>query len=744
MNLLIFITTYNRPDMCFNLLRQIYEQKRNYKIRIVLVNDGSKMNYRMAKLYLQNHFPESTYIENPENYGKKYFWKTVNKGFEYASKIDFDYFFMISDDCKLTDNFFTKAIRLFKKSGSVCMNLIMEYSRSMQKMWTNVEPTIIDDDLLSTGWVDMCFISKRKFMELLEFKIFPVPVSHSGNPTKSSGVGMQISQRIIDAGYRFAQVRQSLIIHGNHPSVMHPKERLLHPLISNHSSKKQTKTASVASFPGREKNLQQVVYDILPQVDRLNVYLNGYTEIPDFLHDERINVVLGNKAAGDLGDTGKFYFAEKSEGYYFTIDDDIFYPQNYIETLIKAIERYQRSAVISFHGRVFDKFPISSYYNGAANYYSCLRENAYDRNAHVIGTGVLGYHTETIQMSVSDFKVKNMSDIWFSMACENKNVKRIVLAHDQDFIKAQKIPFVNTIAGWSANNEVAQIAAMNSINWKPLKIEPMNTLRSDVTQKYYLETIKPGKYNFKNFGDIDLCQLTVAQVDSLVARGFKFFKLKPGFKTAEAKPHAPVKPTKPVPTPAEQFPEPKNVNIEEIRKNKVFINKLLTMNWEQMEYRDKLVFYNDPAYYLNKKHLFFHISNVDRMMQGLHAKIKAQPNNLAGVQKRAELIDSLTKSEETRHELWKQIDDWTPPAPPESIEILAEKEKIEQAKKEALKLENERRAHEQYIWRWSDQVDKRDDLTEERKAEIRSEISRRHQALIDMGRPYSRKQRKIK
>jgi len=527
MKLLIFITTYNRPEMCLNLLFDIKAQQGNYDIEIVVVNDCSNYNYKPVRQFLKANFKHH-YISNSKNLGKKFFWMTVNKGFEIAEATTWDHFFMLGDDLQITSGFFDKAIELFNsRPAIICLNLLTEYSRSMTKMWTNVEPVVADKNLIVTGWMDMCFMAGKRFFDLIEYKLNPVDPAWSGDPTKSSGVGMQISRRIVAKGERFHQVRQSLVIHGDHHSQMHPQERLINPLITNHNPGTDTKTASLAAVPKREKQLRIVINSLLPQVDIINVYLNNWKKVPDFLKHPKIAVYRSQDEAGDLGDAGKFYRCEHVKGYHFTVDDDIFYPDNYISNLVKAIERYGRKCAVSYHGRAFDNFPVMSYYSGAAMTISCLQQSHIDQKAHVVGTGVLGYHTDTVKIKIADFKAPNMADIWFSIQCENQNVGRIILAHDEDYIKDQHIPFSETIAGWHHNSESVQVAAMNSINWKSLKIEPnMNGLRPDVALKYYVDIIKPGNYNFKDFGDIDLCNITMEQADSLVERGFSFLKLK--------------------------------------------------------------------------------------------------------------------------------------------------------------------------------------------------------------------------
>ena len=76
-----------------------------------------------------------------------------------------------------------------------------------------------------------------------------------------------------------------------------------------------------------------VVNSLLPQCDRFCICLNGYSETPRELpKSEKLVVVLANEKTGipDLGCNNKMYWAGMYDGYYATVDDDIYYPPNYI------------------------------------------------------------------------------------------------------------------------------------------------------------------------------------------------------------------------------------------------------------------------------------------------------------------------------------------------------------------------------------------------------------------------------
>lgn len=113
-------------------------------------------------------------------------------------------------------------------------------------------------------------------------------------------------------------------------------------------------TVAMASFPPRKAGLILTVNAILPQCDRLCLYLNGYDEVPEELpKSDKLEIVLAgpNSDAPDKGSQGKHHWLDKyPDGYYLTVDDDIFYPPDYTEKMVKAIEKYSRKAIVTCHG----------------------------------------------------------------------------------------------------------------------------------------------------------------------------------------------------------------------------------------------------------------------------------------------------------------------------------------------------------------------------------------------------------
>ena len=136
-----------------------------------------------------------------------------------------------------------------------------------------------------------------------------------------------------------------------------------------------------------------VVERLLPQVDRLGVYLNGYDRIPE-VPRRRAHRGGGEPhppatAATPASSSGP----TRAVGYVLTCDDDIDYPADYVARLSTASNATDAEPSSGFHGAVLHE-PLVDYYRSRRLFHftQALRR---DTPVHVLGTGVAGYHTST-------------------------------------------------------------------------------------------------------------------------------------------------------------------------------------------------------------------------------------------------------------------------------------------------------------------------------------------------------------
>lgn len=204
------------------------------------------------------------------------------------------------------------------------------------------------------------------------------------------------------------------------------------------------KIASLATISERKHLLSKAVDSIIHQVDE--VYINN-----------------GDKP---LGDANKFRGVVGKDGYMFTIDDDLAVAPDYVDYMISKIEQYSRTAVITLHGKVIANQPIQSFYGSDFIKYRCLDEVKEDVPVHIPGTGVMAWHSDTIQFSMDDFKAKNMADIWAGIKCETEGVPRICVAHEKGWLT--NLEPKEGCYEWNRKRDDILTEAINSINWETL------------------------------------------------------------------------------------------------------------------------------------------------------------------------------------------------------------------------------------------------------------------------------------
>lgn len=224
---------------------------------------------------------------------------------------------------------------------------------------------------------------------------------------------------------------------------------------------------NLATMPQRINSLSETMLSILHQADEVNVYLNEFAEVPDFLYHPKINYFKSQEEAGDLGDVGKFYRAGTEKGYIFLADDDIIYPRTYAADMVRHIERFGKKAVVSCHGRILPDRTIKSYYKDYQEVFPCL-ETHREGFIHVGGTGVAAFHSSTLTPKLKMFETSNMADIWFSIALQKKAIPVFCPAVRKGYLHDAKGYDHNyTIAKFCAGNDAFQTNAVNSISpWK--------------------------------------------------------------------------------------------------------------------------------------------------------------------------------------------------------------------------------------------------------------------------------------
>lgn len=198
---------------------------------------------------------------------------------------------------------------------------------------------------------------------------------------------------------------------------------------------------SIATKGDRSEQLHKTIKSLRNQCNKLVVYDNSIDE--------------------DLTDLGKFFRLSTINDpcYYFTCDDDIIYPPDYIERTKQLIDKY--GSIITYHGRRLTG-DLTKYYKGKHTVYDFRGEQLQDVFVDVGGTGVMGFRTDLfnpVGIHLEPFKC--MSDLVLSRWAKNENKKIICAAHKQNWLIQQEVK--GGIAQQYANNDSQQVELMRQI-----------------------------------------------------------------------------------------------------------------------------------------------------------------------------------------------------------------------------------------------------------------------------------------
>jgi len=204
--------------------------------------------------------------------------------------------------------------------------------------------------------------------------------------------------------------------------------------------------ASVCSIPAREEQLTNVVRAMLEQVDHLFVYLDKYNETPKILRkNPNVTVRHSGEYNQDFRDNAKFLAYDDlkkihEEFYYFTCDDDLIYPQDYVLALLRRIDELDRHAVVGLHGVVCEETPTAYFRRRFIHHFiwatlkaPCLVNN--------LGTGTIGFHSGLFNsLDPRSWKHGGMVDILFSIEARRRGVPMVCCDRQAGWLTEAKMP----------------------------------------------------------------------------------------------------------------------------------------------------------------------------------------------------------------------------------------------------------------------------------------------------------------
>jgi len=236
----------------------------------------------------------------------------------------------------------------------------------------------------------------------------------------------------------------------------------------------------IASIPERAESLKSTIDSLIDQVDGIGVFLDRYDEVPEFLtNNPKVKYKRSEDFNRDIGDAGKFLWVDDHEGFYFTCDDDLIYPKDFVSRIKEKIISSKYPVVVGWHGSVILE-PFNDYYDSSSRrVFSFGAPRPYDTPVHILGTGCMGFHTSHIDVSFDDFETPNMADVYFARLGQRQQVPFVVIRHEKGEIIESENSQTLSIYKHSSKNEAEsrhntkkqQNVVVSSLKWNTFHLK---------------------------------------------------------------------------------------------------------------------------------------------------------------------------------------------------------------------------------------------------------------------------------
>lgn len=201
----------------------------------------------------------------------------------------------------------------------------------------------------------------------------------------------------------------------------------------------------MATIPEREAVLEKVLKPLYDKVDEIRIVFNNYQKIPDWIFTyKKIKPLLNTP--DKYTSNAVWLLIKDIEGYVFTCDDDILYPDNYVEHLVQKMKEYNNETVLTLYGEIA-KRPFIDYCPGryAIGFF---RAEEKDTPVDITGVGCSVFHTSMIKPSIEDFPDMYSRDIWFSIFVHKRKMPIIRIKSEErwvNFCKTEGSPEITWI-----------------------------------------------------------------------------------------------------------------------------------------------------------------------------------------------------------------------------------------------------------------------------------------------------------
>ena len=200
------------------------------------------------------------------------------------------------------------------------------------------------------------------------------------------------------------------------------------------------RVGSIATIPGRAESFADVLPRLVPQVERLFVYLDGFSAPLPALEEQSKITVFRAEECGNLHASSRMLpltFLNRP-CIFVVFDDDILYPPDYVATLVEGLAERGGRAIVGFHANCF-KPPYQSYVRDriCMNFKEGLE---IDTQVDELGAGTCAFLSENFAVDPREFPDVNMDDIVLAIEAQRRGLPRIALRRSAGWLAKHPKP----------------------------------------------------------------------------------------------------------------------------------------------------------------------------------------------------------------------------------------------------------------------------------------------------------------
>lgn len=260
--------------------------------------------------------------------------------------------------------------------------------------------------------------------------------------------------------------------------------------------------AAIVTMKSRGTLVLKTLHSLRANVDRLFLYLNGYTECPGWARGlvDDYHCDPENRA----GDTGNLFWADKWQGDYLSCDDDLAYHDQYPSIMQHWLGRLSNRAIVTTHGLRFT--PGTTFFRkrstikvsgkGPGGAVCEVRKEIWKKGwefqsrwdqplmrgewIHQPGSGVMAFNTDYFRIP-AEWTIKNNADLLLGLWAYQNRIPVFCIPHGgwecEDTLPkgAPSIWRDHKADGFKARNQLISL-----VDWKECyRFAPQDSLASD-------------------------------------------------------------------------------------------------------------------------------------------------------------------------------------------------------------------------------------------------------------------------